>query len=671
MKFNQNILFISSPSLEDDHAAIHAIQSLKAAIISRGFSAFIVPYISYGIKLVKRIPKHSAVGIFWDTLNPDMSDECQEFITEFRVRNSFTPIFLLFTKNITDMVPLTVLQEISEYICLFAENPGIIASRICTLVHRHAENLLSSNFKTHNYFTEDGDFHWSCQGRIPGGNLKHHVSTESTNFFDGKIMRDDNYVATPKMGDFLTHAEPSKQSEDIDATLFGASFKCYDVSGSSGSNRNVVRGAVVEDEIAIVDCNWHNSLNHCLNLSRARPVNMNPTRNTYGPMGAIPTERMNKVNIDSLIIQNPLTADFDSSNAAYGVINNFTDDDFNYNANDVVNHSGANIMHKVSERSLVQESIDEAITFCKAVISIKHQICELEGKTAWFFDVHPPHVFKDKVIDKQCDFKHAPLELLNHESEYWELRASEEKYSFDYKSIVETNCMLDPVKVTITCPGIDLDGQYLPQGIPGYLLTKFLEDRRIEIACTGDYTILILFSVENTKVKWDTLIKSLLAFKKLYDGDALAVDAIPSLKGKSQRYENLTLKQLCHQMHQKMRDLDLMNQINDALNTEPEPILTPAAAQQKVLHFKAEHIRLDEFSGRIAANMLVPYPPGITLLMPGERLPEDDKGIMAYLCALQDFDKEFPGFEHEIQGIIMDEHGDYWVRAIIEDQRTE
>lgn len=229
--------------------------------------------------------------------------------------------------------------------------------------------------------------------------------------------------------------------------------------------------------------------------------------------------------------------------------------------------------------------------------------------------------------------------------------------------------MLDPVKVTITCPGINLDGGYEDQGIPGYLITKFLDDRRIEIARTGDYTILILFSVGITKGKWGTLIESLLAFKKLYDTGALAVDAIPSLKGKSPHYDTMTLKQLCQQMHEKMRELDLMNHISAAVNTDPEPVMTPAAAYQKVLRYKAEHIRLDDFSGRIAASMLVPYPPGIPVLMPGERLPHGDKGIMGYLRALQEFDKHYPGFEHEIQGVNVDENGDFWVRAIIEDER--
>ena len=67
--------------------------------------------------------------------------------------------------------------------------------------------------------------------------------------------------------------------------------------------------------------------------------------------------------------------------------------------------------------------------------------------------------------------------------------------------------------------------------------------------------------------------------------------------------------------------------------------------------------------------MLVPYPPGIPVLMPGERLAQNDTGIIGYLRALQEFDKHFPGFEHEIQGVNVDDHGDFWVRAIIEEDR--
>ena len=35
--------------------------------------------------------------------------------------------------------------------------------------------------------------------------------------------------------------------------------------------------------------------------------------------------------------------------------------------------------------------------------------------------------------------------------------------------------------------------------------------------------------------------------------------------------------------------------------------------------------------------------PGIPVLMPGERMPQGNKGIIGYLRALQEFDKAIPG----------------------------
>lgn len=327
------------------------------------------------------------------------------------------------------------------------------------------------------------------------------------------------------------------------------------------------------------------------------------------------------------------------------------------------------MMEGESGYSLVQESIEEAIAFRKAVVGVKRQIQEQEGENAWFFNVLQPDAVIDPDSGQHYSFEQAPVELLSHNPGCWTLRAGERWHGFADADLAETNSMLDPVKVTLTCPGIGSDGEYQERGIPGYLLTRFLDDRRIEIARTGDYTVLILFSVGITKGKWGTLIESLLAFKKHYDNDDLAIDAIPSLKAHSPHYDTLTLKQLCQTMHEKMDELSLMSHINDAVNTDPEPVMTPADAYQKVVRYRTEHIRLDDFSGRIAASMLVPYPPGIPVLMPGERMPEGDKGIIGYLLALQAFDKYFPGFEHEIQGVNVDGNGDFWVRAVIEDNR--
>ena len=58
---------------------------------------------------------------------------------------------------------------------------------------------------------------------------------------------------------------------------------------------------------------------------------------------------------------------------------------------------------------------------------------------------------------------------------------------------------------------------------------------------------------------------------------------------------------------------------------------------------RVESVEIDHLMGRILAVMVVPYPPGIPLIMPGERITKATKSIHDYLLYARDFDKKFPG----------------------------
>jgi arginine decarboxylase len=95
-------------------------------------------------------------------------------------------------------------------------------------------------------------------------------------------------------------------------------------------------------------------------------------------------------------------------------------------------------------------------------------------------------------------------------------------------------------------------------------------------------------------------------------------------------------------------------------------VLTPADTYQKLLRNGTEKVKFSEAAGRVTGVMLVPYPPGIPVRMPGERLGGPDSPTVKMILALQEFGKRFPGFEREVHGIEVDSNGDYWVRAVIE-----
>ena len=76
-----------------------------------------------------------------------------------------------------------------------------------------------------------------------------------------------------------------------------------------------------------------------------------------------------------------------------------------------------------------------------------------------------------------------------------------------------------------------------------------MDSRRVEIARTGDYTVLVLFSVGTSKGKWGSLLENLFEFKRLYDSEAPLEEALPELVAKyPHRYRNVTLKELSDAM---------------------------------------------------------------------------------------------------------------------------
>src|SRR5271165_4130735 len=326
----------------------------------------------------------------------------------------------------------------------------------------------------------------------------------------------------------------------------------------------------------------------------------------------------------------------------------------------------AAMMEEPAGPTLMNETIQDAISFRKAMSSVAHRLRAEEDGGGWFFRLFQP----DHVINfeghKQL-FEEASDHLLATHSSCWTLKPGEDWHGFQDADIADEYCMLDPTKVTILMPGVNAQGVVAAWGIPAAILTEFLDARRVEIARTGDYTVLVLFSVGTSKGKWGSLLENLFEFKRLYDSEASLEEALPELVSKyPHRYRNVTLKELSDEMHLVMQQLNLSGLVNAACDEDFDPILTPSQTYQKMLRGETEKVKFTDMAGRITGVMLVPYPPGIPVAMPGERLGSKESAVIKLILAMEDFGKRFPGFEREVHGIEVDAQGDYWMRAVIE-----
>lgn len=316
--------------------------------------------------------------------------------------------------------------------------------------------------------------------------------------------------------------------------------------------------------------------------------------------------------------------------------------------------------------ALLEDTIRYAVDFRRRVAAVADRFRK-EGD--WCFSIYQPD--KVRIGGKNVDFHKAPVDALCNDAGCWTMRPKEAWHGLPDDVVADDFAMLDPTKVTILCPGTDAHGKIAKQGIPGTILSKFLDARRQEIARTGDYTVLILFSVGTTQGKSGTLLETLLAFKRLYDRDASLEEALPELaRAHPERYGTLTLRQLCDEMHQVMTELDLQAMANQAGEVLSEQVLTPADAYQRLIHGRVEEVRVADLPGRVAALMIVPYPPGIPVLMPGERVDAKGGVIVKFLQAVEAFGKRFPGFGREVQNVHADANGDLWATVVAEEGRA-
>ena len=62
-------------------------------------------------------------------------------------------------------------------------------------------------------------------------------------------------------------------------------------------------------------------------------------------------------------------------------------------------------------------------------------------------------------------------------------------------------------------------------------------------------------------------------------------------------------------------------------------------------------VPISEVSGRIAATLALIYPPGIGIIVPGERWDERAQPMIDYFLAFEECANRFPGFANEVQGV--------------------
>lgn len=323
------------------------------------------------------------------------------------------------------------------------------------------------------------------------------------------------------------------------------------------------------------------------------------------------------------------------------------------------NEVAASMMDGKGGLALTRESIDEAVAFRQLVWRVAR---EYQKKSEWFFRTWNAPKVRD-AKGGEVAFEDADPAHLATKADCWILHPGEVWHGFE--GLEDGYCMLDPIKVSVLTPGMQDDGTFAEQGFPATLLTAYLDARGIEVEKTSDFAILFLFSIGITKAKWGTLLTAMIDFKHDYDANVPLSRAMPNLvQSHPDRYGQLGLRDLGDEMFRVLREGGQTKHLANAFNIIPLARLTPADTYQELIRGRVERVPLDELADRTCATSVVPYPPGIPMMMPGETAGPADGPHIGYLKALRSWDKAFPGFGHDTHGVEV-EDGEHFVQCLI------
>ena len=713
-----NIIAIMGP-----HNAFYKdepMRQLHQALINQGFEPIYPKDANDLVKLIEHNPRICGVIFDWDEYSLDLCSEINQL-------NEYLPLYAFINTHSTMDISINEMRMalwFFEYALDMAED---IAQRIRQYTDEYIDNITPPLTRALFTYVKEGKYTFCTPGHMAGTAFqKSPIGTLFYDFYGPNTLKADTSISVTELGSLLDHTGPHLEAEEYIARTFGAEQSYMVTNGTSTSNKIVGMYAAPAGSTMLVDRNCHKSLTHLLMMSDIVPIWLKPTRNALGILGGIPKREFTRESIALKVAQTEHAAW-----PVHAVITNSTYDGLLYNTQyiketlevpsihfdsawvpytnfhpiyagksgmsgertpgkviyetqsthkllaafsqaslihikgdyDEQTFNEAYMMHTTTSpnysivasietaaamlrgnpgRRLINRSVERALHFRREVQRLR------EESDSWFFDIWQP----DGIDEAEC----------------WPIQPGDEEWH-GFADADRDHMYLDPIKVTILTPGMSEQGVMADEGIPAALVAKFLDERGIVVEKTGPYNLLFLFSIGIDKTRAMGLLRALLDFKRAYDLNLRVKNILPDLYAEDPDfYRNMRIQTLAQGIHQLIRQHDLPRLMLKAFDVLPEMKMTPHQAFQLQVKGEVETVEIDQMIDRVSANMILPYPPGVPLVMPGERITEASRPVLDFLLMLCAIGRHYPGFETDIHGARLTEDGRYLVRVLKQDE---
>lgn len=715
-----NIIAIMGP-----HNAFYKdepIRELDLALTRQGFKLIYPQDANDLLKLIEHNPRICGIIFDWDEYS-------LELCSEIHLLNEYLPLYAFINTHSSFDVSLNEMRMALWFFEYALDAAEEIAQRIRQYTDEYIDTITPPLTKALFTYVKEGKYTFCTPGHMAGTAFqKSPVGSLFYDFFGGNALKADVSISVTELGSLLDHTGPHLEAEEYIARTFGAEQSYMVTNGTSTSNKIVGMYAAPAGSTVLIDRNCHKSLTHLLMMSNIVPIWLKPTRNALGILGGIPKREFTRESIGLKVAQTE-----NASWPVHAVITNSTYDGLLYNTQyiketldvpsihfdsawvpytnfhpiyqgksgmsgdrmpgkvfyetqsthkllaafsqasmihikgdyDEQTFNEAYMMHTTTSpnypivasietaaamlrgnpgRRLINRSVERALHFRREVQRLRE---ESEG---WFFDIWQP----DGIDEAEC----------------WPIQPGDEEWH-GFTHADRDHMFLDPIKVTILTPGMSELGDMAVEGIPAALVAKFLDQRGVVVEKTGPYNLLFLFSIGIDKTKAMSLLRGLTEFKRAFDLNLRVKNMLPDLYAEDPDfYRNMRIQTLAAGIHNMIRQHDLPRLMLQAFDTLPEMKMTPHQAFQQQVTGNVETVSIDRLIGRVSANMILPYPPGVPLVMPGEMITEASRAVLDFLLMLCTIGEHYPGFETDIHGATLTEEGRYLVRVLKEQPST-
>lgn len=690
------------------------MRELDAALTGLGFKLIYPQDSADLLKLIEHNARICGVIFDWDQLS-------MELCTEINDLNEYLPLYAFINTTSSMDVSLNEMRMALYFFEYTLDAAEDIAQRIRQYTDEYIDAITPPLTKALFTYVKEGKYTFCTPGHMAGtAFLKSPVGTLFYDFFGANTLKADVSISVTELGSLLDHTGPHLEAEEYIARTFNAEQSYMVTNGTSTANKIVGMYSAPAGSTVLIDRNCHKSLAHLLMMTNIVPIYLRPVRNAYGILGGIPQREFSRESIALKIAQ---TAN--ASWPVHAVITNSTYDGLLYNTDYIkqtldvpsihfdsawvpytnfhpiyAGKSGmsgeripgkviyetqsthkllaafsqasmihikgeynegtfneAYMMHTTTSpnysivasmetaaamlrgnpgRRLITRSVERALHFRKEVMRLR------EESDGWFFDIWQP----EEIDEAEC----------------WPLNPDDNWHGFGETD--RDHIFLDPIKVTILTPGMDEKGALAKTGIPAALVAKFLDERGVVVEKTGPYNLLFLFSIGIDKTKAMSLLRGLTEFKRSFDLNLRVSNMLPDLYAEDPDfYRHMRIQDLAQGIHRLMQQHDLPRLMLRAFDTLPEMKMTPYEMFQHQVRGNVETCELDQLMGKVSATMILPYPPGVPVVMPGEMITEESRAVLEFLLMLCSIGSHYPGFETDIHGAKLTEEGRYLVNV--------